>query len=175
MTKEKNAEVTAEETTSRKRNRRGTVGDQKKLAEHLFLTTNLTQNEIADIAGVTPKTMSSWVLANNEAWKVNKAARSITKEQVISGYYRQLYELNQTIQKRDEGERFPNSTEADTIAKLSTTIERLEKSYQFGTYYQIVDELMEFITRRDQDAAAKLALHSLEFVKSKAASLNGKK
>lgn len=172
MAKKKIADIEPESTPTR--NRRGTVGDRKKLAEHLFLTTNLTQNEIAEIAGVTPKTMSVWVQENNEAWKLNKAARSITKEQVIAGYYRQLYNLNQLIQDR-EGNKFPTSSEADTIAKLSTTIERLEKSYQFGTYYQIVDELMEFISRRDQEAASRLALHSLDFVKSKAASLNGKK
>lgn len=155
-----------------KKNIKGTLGDRKRLAEHLFITTSLTQNEIAEIADVTAKTISEWVNANDGAWKNAKAARSITKERVISQYYRQLYELNKSIEDRDH--KFPNSTEADTIAKLSSTIERLEKSLQYGMYFQVCDELMEFLTRRDGKLASELALHTLEFVKFKMQALNGK-
>lgn len=172
MAKSRNAHTEAEDTAAP--NRKITIGEKKKRAEHLFLTTDLSQDEISDIVQISNKTMSKWVNADDGAWKVSKAARSVTKEKVIAGYYQQLYQINLVIEQRPEGERFPTSSEADTIAKLSTTIERLEKSYQFGTYYQVVDELMEFISKRDQEAAAKLALHSLDFVKSKTAQLNGK-
>jgi hypothetical protein len=172
MIQETHEGLEAQETPER--NKKGTLGDRKKLAEHLFITTNLTQNEIADIASITAKTMSSWVLADGEAWKNAKAARSITKERVIAQYYRQLYELNKGIEERGDGKKFPTSVEADTIAKLSTTIERLEKSLQYGIYFQVMDEMMEFLSKRDAGLASQLALHTLDFVKHKMQRLNGK-
>ncbi len=148
--------------------------ERKKQAEHLFLTTDLSQGKIAEIVGVTEKTLSGWVNADAGAWKTSKAARTITKDRIVAQWYRQLYELNLLIESRGEGKQFATASEADTMSKIATQIDKLEKAYQFGTYYQIADELVEFINRRDANLAAQLALHVLDFVKSKSSVLNGK-
>jgi|GEM_PF-5344873 len=145
----------------------------KTRAYDLFMTTSLIQGEIAAMLEITEKTMSDWVCEQDGQWKKDKAARSITKEKLISSYLRQLQELNERIEQRPSGERVANSGEADIQIKLGNLIEKLEKKFAFGTYYTIMDEYLEFVSKRDQKDAAVIAKHSLDFVKSKIAKLNG--
>lgn len=147
---------------------------EKKLkAEQLFIQTDLSQKEIAAMVGVSQKTMSDWVNADNGAWKVSKTAKSITKDKVIASWYQQLDALNSQIAKREEANRYPTPSETDQMVKIAAAIDKLERSYNFAMYHQVVDELADFLARRDQEAAAILAKWSLDFLKHKTRSLNG--
>ena len=157
-------------TQKKKRGKRSNA-EKKSTAEYLFLTTNLSQKEIAQIAQVTEKTLSGWVNANNGAWKIAKSARTITKEKIISDWYLQLHHLNKTISDRPEGERFPTAAEADTMAKISSNIDKLEKKYNFGTYVTIVEEFVAWLMKVDQESAAKISLQTIDFLKTKTKSL----
>lgn len=148
--------------------------ETKRRAEQLYVNTDLTQREIAEMVGVVEKTMSDWVNADDAAWKVSRAARSITKEQIIRGYYAQLVELNEKISDREKGERFPTAAEADTMAKITKNINTLENQYNLGTYHQVLNEFMDWLAIHDGSAASTLAIKSVDFMKSKAQSFNGK-
>ena len=154
-----------------KRGRRDT-SEQRAQAYDLFVNSDLTQERIAEIVNVRPMTISRWVNANGEQWKIDKAARSVTTAQIISAWYKQLFELNRVISERPDGERFATAKEADIMSKLSTQIEKLEKKHSISNYMNVCDELVDFILRRSQKIAKELSLHVIEFIKDKSRQLN---
>lgn len=102
-----------------------TSTQKKDWAQVLYLKENLTQAEIADKVGVSRRTVITWV--NNGKWEELKVGITMTREQQILNLHRQVAEINKVIASRPEGERFPTQAEANTIAKLSIAIDKLEK------------------------------------------------
>ena len=72
--------------------------DKKGIAQSLFLDGAYTQEEIAAKVGTTRQTVSRWV--RDGAWEELKASRTITTEQLIAQYKRQLAEINKRIEAR---------------------------------------------------------------------------
>ena len=70
--------------------------DKKGIAQSLFLDGAYTQEEIAAKVGTTRQTVSRWV--RDGAWEELKASRTITTEQLIAQYKRQLAEINKRIE-----------------------------------------------------------------------------
>ena len=91
----------------------------------LYLKEHLTQAEVAERVGVSKQTLCKWV--KTEKWEELKASVSLTREEQLANLYRQVAEINKAIARRDEGERFATSKEADTINKLAAAIEKMEK------------------------------------------------
>ena len=77
--------------------------DKKDIAKSLYLNGNFTQEEIADKVG------------------------TITPAQILSGLNRQIVEINNNINEREEGKRFATVAEADTLAKLASAIKKIEQ------------------------------------------------
>lgn len=98
--------------------------DKKDIAKSLYLNGNYTQEEIADKVGTTRQTVSRWI--REGAWDEVKASITITPAQILSGLNRQIIEINNNINGREEGKRFASVTEADTLAKLASAIKKIE-------------------------------------------------
>lgn len=98
---------------------------EKQWAQTLYLRENLTQLEIAERVGVSRVTVSKWV--RDGKWEEQKAGITLTRQEQVANLYRQVAEINRTIATRHEGERFPNSKEADILGKLSAAIRNMEQ------------------------------------------------
>ena len=157
----------------KKQSGRRNVDTEKSHAEELFISTELSQERIAQIVGVTPKTLSGWVNADEGRWKTLRAASSITKGSIVSMLLQQLDNLLRTIRDRKDGDNFPTSTEADTISKIAGQVEKLEKKNNLSLTIQVLDEFLEFYFKRKPELAKELAPFTLEFAKEKAKTLNG--
>ncbi|MGB1216588.1 MAG: hypothetical protein ACPG5P_01860, partial [Saprospiraceae bacterium] len=139
----------------------------KLTAEQLYINTDFSQAEIAKIVGVLPNTVSRWVNANDGSWKTARVARSVTKEKLIQMYYKQLYNLNKDIEKRDD-KPYPTSSEADTISKIVTQVERLEKGLSLSNVYTTTDEILAFAKANRPKDAEIIGKLLLDYLKKKA-------
>lgn len=84
-----------------------------------ILYMNGTPNiEIAQRVGVSQQTVTAWV--NKGDWKVKKAAKTITRTELVNGI------LNQ-ISGMLNNEELWTTREADKLVKLAAVIERLDK------------------------------------------------
>src|SRR5688500_15949748 len=90
--------------------------DARKLAREYFLTTDKTQAEIDELAGVNQKTLSEW--KREEDWELQKAATNITPRKTTAGFYMQLESLRLEIEKRKD-RPYPDSKESDVIMTIS--------------------------------------------------------
>ena len=90
---------------------------KKEWARTLYLRENLTQQEIADRVGCSRVTVSNWCRAGK--WEEQKVGIMLTRREQAQSLYRQLAEIDKAIMTKPEGERFPDTKLADTIAKLT--------------------------------------------------------
>ena len=97
-----------------------TTQQKKGYARTLYLKDNLTQQEIADKVGVSRNTINRWIAA--EKWEEMKVGMTLTREQQVASLHRQVAEINRVISEREEGKRYANAAEADTLNKMETDV-----------------------------------------------------
>ena len=132
-----------------------TNNQKKEWAAVLYLKENLTQAEIAERVGVSRVTMNKWV--KSEKWEERKAGITLTREEQIKNLYRQVAEINEAISGREKGKRFANNTEADTLAKLSGAIKKMETETGIADMISIGTRFVEFLRTIDLDKAKDMA------------------
>lgn len=106
----------------------------------MYINENRTQAEIAEACGVSRQTIIRW--AKVDHWEEHKASLTMTREEQIKNLQRQIVEINNNIIDREPGKRFATPAEADTIAKLTNSINKLET--ELGIH-EIVSTAQRFI------------------------------
>ena len=137
---------------------------KKKLAKELFLTGKHQQKEIAKMVGVAENTIGRWV--KDGKWELLRANLTTTKESVLSNWYAQLAEMNKTIAGRDEGERFPTSSESDRMIKISAAIKKLETETGIAEAISVCTKVCEFVRGYDVKEAQQISDHFNAFIES---------
>ena len=109
---------------------------KQELARVLYLS-GIPQEDILQKVGVSRQTLSRWV--NTLGWKEMKAARNITRPQLVN---RLLESINALLDKADEpGNEDMLSGIGDKLVKAATAIEKLEKK---ANVVDRVDTLIDF-------------------------------
>ena len=139
---------------------------KKEIALILYTKENLTQAEIAERVGCSRVTVGKWIRDGN--WETLKVSITITKEEQLKSLYRQLAELNKSISDRGVGERFPSSTEADTISKLASAIKKMETEVGLSDIIATFREFLKWLRSFDLDKAKEIAPLLDAFVQHKA-------
>lgn len=121
--------------------------EKRRHAGHLFVHGGLDGREISEILGVSEKSISRW--RNEDGWEDQRTALLTTKPQELRRMYAQLKELNDLIEGREPGKRYPNSKEADTQTKLATAIKRLEEEAGLAATIDVFIAFTEWLRKRD--------------------------
>lgn len=137
----------------------------KETAKALFLTGKYQQKEIAEMVGKTVQTISRWV--TTEKWNLELASLTTTKEKQLARYYEQINEINENIARRDPGQRFADSKEADTLNKLSAAAAKLESETGIREIINVSIGLLDFVRAFDVDKAKELSDLFDAYIKSK--------
>lgn len=138
---------------------------KKQWAQTLYLRENLTQLEIAERVGVSRVTVSKWV--RDGKWEEQKAGITLTRQEQVANLYRQVAEINRTIATRHEGERFPNSKEADILGKLSAAIRNMEQETGIADVISVLTAFIEWLRPLDLDKAKEITRLADAFIKDK--------
>ncbi len=142
-----------------------TNAQKKDWAKMLYTKETLTQAEIAERVGVSRITVNNWINKGN--WEHLKVSVTITREEQLKNLYRQLAELNVSISERPQGERFPNTAEADTISKLSNAIKKMETEVGLADIISVFTDLLKWLRASDPGQAKEITPLLDAFVKSK--------
>ena len=118
---------------------------KKEWAKTLYLQGDMTQKEISDKVGISKVTLSKWANDPNENWDKLKKSLLITRESQLSRLYSQLDELTASIMRREEGSRFANPKEADTITKLTTSIRKMESEASIADIVEVSKRLLTWL------------------------------
>lgn len=142
-----------------------TNAQKKEWAKTLYMRENLTQQEIAERVGVSRVTVSNWVRAGK--WEEQKAGLTLTRQEQVANLYRQVAEINRDISARAEGERFPNSKEADILGKLSAAIRNMEQETGIADIISVLTGFIEWLRPFDLEKAKELTRLADAYIKDK--------
>ena len=142
-----------------------TNAQKKEWAKTLYMRENLTQQEIAERVGVSRVTVSNWVRAGK--WEEQKAGLTLTRQEQVANLYRQVAEINRVISARAEGERFPNSKEADILGKLSAAIRNMEQETGIADIISVLTGFIEWLRPFDLEKAKELTRLADAYIKDK--------
>ena len=142
-----------------------TNAQKKEWAKTSYMRENLTQQEIAERVGVSRVTVSNWVRAGK--WEEQKAGLTLTRQEQVANLYRQVAEINRAISARAEGERFPNSKEADILGKLSAAIRNMEQETGIADIISVLTSFIEWLRPLDLDKAKELTRLADAYIKDK--------
>ena len=142
-----------------------TNAQKKEWAKTLYLRENLTQQEIAERVGVSRVTVSNWVRSGK--WEEQKAGLTLTRQEQVANLYRQVAEINRSISARAEGERFPNSKEADILGKLSAAIRNMEQETGIADIISVLTGFIEWLRPLDLEKAKELTRLADAYIKDK--------
>ncbi len=113
------------------------------LARELYVHSQKTQKEIADIVGVSQKTVIEWIRSND--WDDLKASKSVTKGAIIRNYYKAILALQDQINNRNAPENVPTSKEADIMAKIQNNISRLENNQSLADMIDVGEKFIKYL------------------------------
>jgi len=139
--------------------------NEQQTARDLFFQAEHSQAEIARQVGVDPKTVNLWV--KHGKWKEIKQAARRTPSILVEQYFNQLSALNEAIDARNEGERYPSLKEAETMRKLIVCINTIQKQVSVGASIDVMQNLIYRIAIRDNDLANKVTDYAEEVLKSR--------
>ena len=142
-----------------------TNAQKKEWAKTLYMRENLTQQEIAERVGVSRVTVSNWVRAGK--WEEQKAGLTLTRQEQVANLYRQVAEINRAISARAEGERFPNSKEADMLGKLAAAIRNMEQETGIADIISVLTGFIEWLRPFDLEKAKELTRLADAYIKDK--------
>lgn len=142
----------------------GLTNDQKKeWAETLCTQQGYSQKDAAAKVGVSTVTMNKWYNEGN--WLRIRQSMLITRQEQLSRLYMQLDELTSAIRKKPEGERFANSKEADTIAKLSGAIKTMETEASIADVVEVSKRFLTWYRPFNHVKALEIAGLFNDFIK----------
>ncbi len=95
---------------------------KKNLARSLYLS-GMELQDIAEQIGVSRQSVSKW--SNTEGWKEARAAKNITRPELVNKLLLAIDNLIDQVNKSGDPEAI--GTLADKLSKLSATIEKLDK------------------------------------------------
>ncbi|UBD75702.1 DDE transposase family protein [Parabacteroides goldsteinii] len=138
---------------------------KKDWAKMLFVKEHLTQKEIAERVGISTVTMTKWVKV--EKWEVLKTSLSVTREEQLANFYRQIAEINNNIANREPGLRYASAEEANMINKLATAIEKMEKETGISDIISVSKDLLDWLRKTDIDKAKELSNYFDAYIKDR--------
>ncbi len=134
---------------------------QQQLAKDLYLQTDKTQQEIADILNVNRRTIYLWV--KNGKWAEMKNAAAQTPFTMQNEIHNHFAAINRRIKAR-EGDNCPTMQEVEMLRKLLNMSATIDKRHT-GAYIEAFTELTTYIYHKDVELARKVTIHADNYVK----------
>jgi uncharacterized protein YjcR len=149
---------------------------EKEFARILYVNERLTFKEIALRTKVTEKTISKWANADN--WDKLRKSLLTTRQNQLVHWYNQLEAINEDIATRPSAVKdskgkdvpraekilIPTNSEADTMSKITSNIQRLETEVGLGEYVEVSKKLLTFIQAIDLQHAITFKNYIDEFI-----------
>ena len=109
--------------------------------------------------------MSRW--SHEEGWAEIKASMTVGKEKTLKHLYAHVQTINDAILSREGEERAPTPKEADTIAKLSAAIAKLEQESGIREYVSAGMAFLGWLRESDPKKAVEFSIAWDAFIKSR--------
>ncbi|MCD6010647.1 MAG: helix-turn-helix protein [Flavipsychrobacter sp.] len=144
--------------------------EKKQQARNLYLQSDLTQAQIADIIGVSQKTVSQYV--NENKWQLLKDRAKQMPALFLEQMIGELEDINQVIASRPKGERHPTLQEAEVRRKIMYSMASVKERQSVGTHIEAVINFLAHVAEENPEHARLIARYSDQYFTGKLETLN---
>lgn len=149
---------------------------QREHARLLYVGERITLKEVAERVGVTEKTIGRW--CKEDSWDTLRKSLLNTSENQLSHFYNQLEAINIDIATRPEiledgkpitrpPKNIPTNAESDTLSKITSSIQRLEKEIGLGEIVHTGKMMITFIQQINIEDAKLFKNYFDEFINTR--------
>lgn len=138
---------------------------KKEYAKLLFTSEKLSQKEISEKVGVSEQTITRWVNANSGEWRRLRQSLFVTKREQLSRIYDQIGEITNSIIEKEQGKRYADSKEADTLVKLTSAAKTLETEASVADKIDVTMKFLDWLRPIDLELAKRIAPLFNSFIK----------
>lgn len=138
-------------------------GDKQNQARNLYFQTKLTQAQIAELLGISQKTVSTYV--NENKWNLLKQRAEQAPALMLEQMNSELQELNEAIAARPLGQRFPTKEEAEIRRKTLHSINLINSRQSAGYYSQVFMNFISWVYKQNVKDAQLLTRYADRFLK----------
>lgn len=137
---------------------------KKDLAYALYMSDDMSQQELADKVGLSKPTISKCI--KEGMWQELKEAMSISREEQLKNFTSQLNALNNHIKDRKppEGTPYPTSKEVDIQIKLAKAIDMLKGDASLTEQIFFSKRFIDFLRKHHTDKVKEITLLLNQFV-----------
>lgn len=136
---------------------------EREHARLLYVNERRTCEQIGERLGVSPRTVARW--RDEGKWDDERKSLLTTRQSVLTMLYNQLEALAVDVEKREVP--IPTSKEADTITKITSSIQRMEVETGLGENIETGRQFITFVQAVDLDHAKLITGYFDEFINSK--------
>lgn len=134
------------------------------VARTFYLMTEKSQKEICEVVKWTEKTFTEQ--KQKGKWNEMRDTKNLTRQQILSMLHTQLLKISDVA--KDES-RVLTAREVDSIAKLASSIDKLEKKATIETYIEVFEEFNGWLMTVNLDFAQKNNHYQDLFIQKKIA------
>ena len=142
------------------------TNEKKQQAQFIYMAGGKTQKEIADMIGVSERSVHSWV--HQYAWDKLRLAAFQAPATIADNLSAQIVELQNVIAAREPGKRYPTPQEAEVSRKLISSWEKMKRHPSLSVNMQVLETFRNYIRPVDKDFAQKLGRYTNDFIGEKA-------
>lgn len=138
---------------------------EKRIAHILYVQQQKGAKEISKLIGVSEVTISKWVNANQQAWKVERNAkihmpktRIDNIRQIINDMSEERIFLNKQLKNSKNTEEIANIRNTiakidDAVSKWNKTLENINKENQItlSTYIRVMEMIFDDLQKFDEE------------------------
>jgi len=137
--------------------------EKQNQARNLYFQTSLTQAQIAELIGVSQKTVSLYINENN--WKVIKERAAQAPALLLEQMNSELQELNEVIASRPRGQRFPTLQEAGIRRRIMLSIATVKDRLSAGAHAEMLNNFITYVIRQNMSDAQVLVRYADQYLK----------
>ncbi len=135
---------------------------QKDFAKLLYLTTDDTQNVIAERVGITPKTLKGWI--DEGMWQYLRTSLLTSKGDSIRRYYAIIDSVLQKIENTEGG--YGDTKLADMSIKYTAALKNLETETSAGQMFETGMLFIKYVLPLDPAFAKEMTNYFDAFIQN---------
>lgn len=135
---------------------------QREHARLLYVGERITLKEVAERVKVTEKTVGKW--CKEDGWDALRKSLLTTRQTQLTRWYNQLDTISSKIEERDN---IPTNTEADTMSKITSNIQKLEIEIGLGEIVETGKKVITFIQQINLDDAKLFKNYFDEYINNR--------
>ena len=127
--------------------------EQKQLAKDLYLHTDKSQLEIADILDVDRKTVRTWM--KDGQWESMKIAALQAPGIILQNLYNHIGQVEKKIQDRPAEDRCPTKDEVEMLRKL-INMTKVIGGRHTGSFIMAYEQLVRYANKKNHDLGTQI-------------------